>query len=43
MNAEVVLKGDKVETEGGEPLEGQLWARGPSLLRRLDEKGASDG
>lgn len=43
VNVEVVLKGDKVETEGGEPLEGQLWARGPSLLRRLDEKGASDG
>jgi long-chain acyl-CoA synthetase len=43
VNVEVVLKGEKVETEGKEPLEGRLWARGPSLLRRLDEDVGNDG
>jgi long-chain acyl-CoA synthetase len=42
VNVEVVLKGDKVHTEGGEPLEGQLWARGPSILKSSENMG-SDG
>jgi long-chain acyl-CoA synthetase len=42
VNVEVVLKGDNVHTEGGEPLEGRLWARGPSILRSSEYKG-SDG
>lgn len=43
VNVEVVLKGENVESQDGKPLEGHLWARGPSLLRRLDEQVASDG
>lgn len=35
VNIEVKLVGQKVdsEVEGGEPLEGRLWASGPGLLR----------
>jgi hypothetical protein len=42
VNVEVVLKGSKVENETGEPLEGELWARGPSILRSLGGE-ADDG
>lgn len=41
VNVEVVLKGGKVHTEGGEPLEGRLWARGPSILRSSEYKGSN--
>jgi hypothetical protein len=39
---EVVLKGSKVENETGEPLEGELWARGPSILQSFGD-GGNDG
>jgi hypothetical protein len=42
VNVEVVLKGSNVENETGEPLEGELWARGPSILRSLGGE-ADDG
>jgi long-chain acyl-CoA synthetase len=42
VNVEVVLKGSKVENETGAPLEGELWARGPSILQSLGEE-VNDG
>lgn len=35
VNVEVKLVGDKVDTEvqGGDPLEGRLWAGGPGMLQ----------
>jgi hypothetical protein len=42
VNVEVVLKGSKVENETGEPLEGELWARGPSILQSLGHE-VNDG
>jgi long-chain acyl-CoA synthetase len=43
VNVEVVLRGNKVESETSDPLEGELWARGPSILQRLDSETAKDG
>lgn len=42
MNVEIVLKGSKVENETGEPLEGELWARGPSILQTSGDE-VNDG
>ena len=42
VNVEVVLKGSRVENETGDPLEGELWARGPSICQSLGE-GADEG
>lgn len=33
VNVEVKLLGKKVAVEGGEPLEGSLWASGPAMLQ----------
>lgn len=43
VNVEVVLKGEKVEAENGEFLQGRLWARGPSLLGEVNGSTRSDG
>jgi long-chain acyl-CoA synthetase len=42
VNIEVKLVGKKVDSEiqGGEPLEGQLWAGGPGLLERANRDGS---
>jgi len=43
VNVEVVLKGGKVDNETGEPLEGELWARGPCILQSINDTTANDG
>lgn len=41
VNVEVLLKGAKMETDGGEPIEGSLWARGPGMLEQLGQDSAA--